>query len=72
MFFDVFGYDFQPDLWSKDILKKVHEALDINGLFVTYACKGVVNRTLKELGFEVTKVEGPPGKRHMTVAVKKM
>jgi len=72
VFFDVFGYDFQPDLWSKDILAKVHEALDIDGLFVTYACKGVVNRTLKELGFEVTKVEGPPGKRHMTVAVKNM
>lgn len=72
VFFDVFGFDYQPELWDLTILEKAHKALNIDGIFVTYACKGVVNRMLKELGFLVTKVEGPPGKRHMTVAVKKM
>ncbi|HUH25859.1 MAG TPA: tRNA (5-methylaminomethyl-2-thiouridine)(34)-methyltransferase MnmD [Flavobacterium sp.] len=70
IYFDVFGYYYQPELWSEEILKKVHHFLNINGLFVTYACKGIVNKTLKSLGFEVRKLAGPPGKREMTLAVK--
>lgn len=71
VYFDVFGYDYQPELWRKEILEKAYMALAKNGIFVTYACKGIVNRTLKEIGFEVHKTLGPPGKREMVVAVKK-
>lgn len=70
VYFDVFGYDYQPELWSKAILEKAYQLLKPKGIFVTYACKGVVNRTLKELGFTVHKVAGPPGKREMIFAVK--
>ena len=69
VYFDAFGYQYQPELWSKEILLKVKKALKPNGILVTYACKGVVNRTLKELGFKIEKLEGPPGKREMTRAV---
>lgn len=72
VYFDVFGYDYQPELWTKEILQKAYNALNNEGIFVTYACKGIVNRILKHLGFKVTKVPGPPGKREMTVAVKIM
>lgn len=72
IYFDVFGYDFQPELWSKDIFQKAYNYLKPNGLLVTYACKGIVNKTLKGLGFEIHKLAGPPGKREMTLAVKKM
>lgn len=70
IYFDVFGYDYQPELWHKEILQKAFDFLAPGGLFVTYACKGVVNRNLKEIGFEVRKLKGPPGKREMTLAVK--
>lgn len=72
VYFDVFGYEYQPELWSEGILRKAYDALNENGVFVTYACKSIVNRTLKEIGFKVFKAAGPPGKREMTVAVKIM
>lgn len=71
IYFDVFGYDYQSELWSKEILTKAYQMLNVNGLFVTYACKGVVNKHLKEIGFTVHKLAGPPGKREMICAVKK-
>ena len=41
------------------------------GLLTTYSSKGSVRRILKELNFEVTKLEGPKGKREMINAVLK-
>ena len=32
------------------------------GFLVTYCAKGVVKRTLKEVGFLVESLDGPPGK----------
>lgn len=70
IYFDVFGYDFQTKLWETPILQKAYDVLLPNGIFVTYACKGIVNKRLKNIGFKVMKVAGPPGKREMTIAVK--
>lgn len=70
IYFDVFGFDFQTELWDTELLKKAYDLLVPNGIFVTYACKGIVNKRLKTLGFKVQKVAGPPGKREMTIAVK--
>jgi len=70
IYFDVFGYDYQSELWSTEILQKAYDLLNDNGIFVTYACKGIVNRRLKDLGFKVYKKPGPPGKREMVHAVK--
>ncbi|MDM1353565.1 tRNA (5-methylaminomethyl-2-thiouridine)(34)-methyltransferase MnmD [Myroides marinus] len=70
VYFDVFGYQFQPDLWSVEIFKKVYDALDTTGVLVTYACRGPIKRAMKEVGFITEKVEGPPGKREMLVAYK--
>lgn len=70
VYFDVFGYNYQPHLWSEEIFQKMYNMLKINGVLVTYACKGVVNRTMKSVGFEVEKLVGPPGKREMTRAEK--
>lgn len=71
IYFDVFGYDYQSELWSAEILQKAYNFLTVDGIFVTYACKGLIKRRLKEIGFEVNKVPGPPGKREMIIAVKK-
>jgi tRNA U34 5-methylaminomethyl-2-thiouridine-forming methyltransferase MnmC len=40
------------------------------GILVTYSAKGNVRRSLKRAGFDVALLPGPPGKRHITRAVK--
>lgn len=69
VYFDAFGFQYQPELWSKEIFENIKKALKPNGVIVTYACKGEVNRILKGLGFKLEKLQGPPGKREMTRAV---
>lgn len=70
IYFDAFGYRVQPELWSTEIFKKMYEALKENGVLVTYAARGVVKRSMIEVGFRVEKLEGPPGKREMFRAFK--
>jgi len=72
IYFDAFGYQYQPELWSTDIFKIMFNALKKEGVLVTYAARGVVKRSMKEVGFTVNKVEGPPGKREMMIACKKL
>ena len=72
IYFDAFGFRVQPELWSTEIFKKMFVALKDNGVLVTYAARGVVRRSMKEVGFTVEKLEGPPGKREMMRAFKKL
>ncbi|MFA9190147.1 tRNA (5-methylaminomethyl-2-thiouridine)(34)-methyltransferase MnmD [Flavobacterium sp. FZUC8N2.13] len=70
IYFDAFGYRVQPELWSTEIFKKMYDALKEDGVLVTYAARGVVKRSMIEVGFRVEKLEGPPGKREMFRAFK--
>lgn len=70
IYFDAFGYRVQPELWSTEIFAKMFAALKVNGVLVTYAARGVVKRSLLEVGFTVEKLAGPPGKREMFRATK--
>ena len=70
IYFDAFGYRVQPELWSTEILQKMHNSLKGNSYLVTYAARGVVKRSMIEVGFKVEKLEGPPGKREMFRAYK--
>lgn len=70
IYFDAFGYRVQPELWSTEIFQKMYNALKPNGVLVTYAARGVVKRSMIEVGFTVEKLEGPPGKREMFRATK--
>ena len=65
IYFDAFGYRVQPELWSTEIFKKMYNSLKSNGVLVTYAARGVVKRSMIEVGFTVEKLAGPPGKREM-------
>ncbi|MFV5697910.1 tRNA (5-methylaminomethyl-2-thiouridine)(34)-methyltransferase MnmD [Flavobacterium sp. ZT3R17] len=71
IYFDAFGYRVQPELWSTAIFKKMYNALKPNSVLVTYAARGVVKRSMIEVGFTVEKLAGPPGKREMFRAKKK-
>lgn len=72
IYFDAFGARVQPELWSVEIFKKMYEALKNNGVLVTYAAKGSVRRAMIEVGFFVERLPGPPGKREMLRATKKL
>ncbi|MBW4362517.1 tRNA (5-methylaminomethyl-2-thiouridine)(34)-methyltransferase MnmD [Flavobacterium taihuense] len=65
IYFDAFGYRVQPELWSTSIFEKMYKALKPNSVLVTYAARGVVKRSMIEVGFTVEKLAGPPGKREM-------
>lgn len=70
VYFDAFGAEHQPDLWSVSIFKKMYKALKLRGVLVTYSAKGSVRRAMQEVGFTVERLEGPPGKREMLRGVK--
>ena len=71
VYFDCFGARVQPDLWEKGLIEIVASKMKTGGLFTTYSSKGSVRRILIELGFEVEKRQGPPGKREMMIAWKR-
>ena len=70
VYFDAFGPDKQPEMWQPEIFEKIYDGLNDNGVLVTYSAKGDVRRGLQNAGFMVTKLQGPPGKKHITRAVK--
>jgi tRNA U34 5-methylaminomethyl-2-thiouridine-forming methyltransferase MnmC len=72
VYFDAFGPDVQPELWTEDIFRKIAKIMKLGGVLVTYSAKGSVRRALKASGFAVEKLPGPPGKREITRAVKKV
>lgn len=70
IYFDAFGPDKQPEMWTPELFSKIAAATARNGILVTYSAKGEVKRNLNTCGFEVTLLPGPPGKRQMIRAVK--
>jgi len=70
IYFDAFAPNAQPELWSEDIMRSMYTALKENGILTTYCAKGVVKRTMKQVGFDIEALPGPPFKREMTRALK--
>lgn len=70
IYFDAFGPRVQPELWTETIFQKMYHALKLNGILVTYSAKGSVRRAMESVGFQIERLEGPPGKREMLRAVK--
>ena len=70
IYFDAFGPDKQPEMWTRKMFSGISDVTNKKGILVTYSAKGEVKRSLKACGFEVTLLPGPPGKRQMIWAVK--
>ncbi|TVZ09260.1 tRNA U34 5-methylaminomethyl-2-thiouridine-forming methyltransferase MnmC [Cellulophaga sp. RHA_52] len=70
IYFDAFGARVQPELWTENIFGIMYNALQTNGVLVTYAAKGSVRRAMLAVGFKVERLPGPPGKREMLRATK--
>lgn len=71
IYFDAFGPDVQPELWTEKVFAQLYKCLKPEGILVTYSCKGTVKRALKAAGFETEKLPGPAGKREVLRATKK-
>ncbi len=70
IYFDAFAPEVQPALWTREIFQNAFNSLLPGGCLVTYCAKGVVRRTMQEVGFVVERLPGPPGKREMLRAWK--
>ncbi len=70
IYFDAFGPDAQPELWTNQIFHNLYIGLSPGGILVTYSVKGTVVRALRLSGFHTEKLPGPPGKRHILRAIK--
>ncbi|MEI7500181.1 MAG: tRNA (5-methylaminomethyl-2-thiouridine)(34)-methyltransferase MnmD [Bacteroidota bacterium] len=70
VYFDAFGPDVQPELWTEEVFIKIYKIMVRDGVFVTYSVKGTVVRALRSAGFTIEKLPGPPGKRHILRAIK--
>ncbi|NQV77576.1 MAG: tRNA (5-methylaminomethyl-2-thiouridine)(34)-methyltransferase MnmD [Lutibacter sp.] len=71
IYFDAFGAQVQPELWTEEIFKLMYSALKKEGVLVTYSAKGSVRRAMQLVGFTVERLAGPPGKREMLRATKR-
>ncbi|MBN1415787.1 MAG: tRNA (5-methylaminomethyl-2-thiouridine)(34)-methyltransferase MnmD [Bacteroidales bacterium] len=70
VFYDAFAPDKQPEMWTVEIFRRLYNRLNPGGILTTYCVKGEVKRNLKEAGFGIKKIPGPPGKREMLKAIK--
>ena len=70
VYFDAFGPDVQPALWTKRVFQNIYNHMLPEGILVTYSAKGIVRRNLISIGYSVERLPGPPGKREMLRAVK--
>ncbi len=70
VFFDAFAFTAQPELWTDEIFRTIFNVMEAKGVLVTYSAKGQVRRNLQAAGFEVQRIQGPPGKREMLRAIK--
>jgi tRNA U34 5-methylaminomethyl-2-thiouridine-forming methyltransferase MnmC len=71
VYFDAFGPDKQPEMWTKEIFSNIASVMIPGGILVTYSSKGEVKRNLRSCGFDVELLPGPPGKRQIIRAIKK-
>lgn len=65
IYYDAFGPETQPELWTLACLDSIIRLLQPEGIFTTYCAKGEVRRSLIALGLQVERLPGPPGKREM-------
>lgn len=70
IYYDAFAPDKQPEMWTLDVLRKICNCLNNNGVLTTYTAKGIVKQRLRELGLTVKRLPGALGKRHMINARK--
>jgi tRNA U34 5-methylaminomethyl-2-thiouridine-forming methyltransferase MnmC len=70
VYFDAFSPEVHPKAWTTDVFQRISSHMSSGGILVTFSAKGMVKRSLKEAGFTINILPGPPGKRHIIQAKK--
>ena len=65
IYFDAFAPEKQPEMWNQEIYNRLYAHTAPGGVIVTYCAKGEVRRGMQAAGFEMSRLPGPPGKRHI-------
>ncbi|MFE3838943.1 tRNA (5-methylaminomethyl-2-thiouridine)(34)-methyltransferase MnmD [Pseudogemmobacter sonorensis] len=65
-FLDGFSPAKNPEMWGEDLMESVARHTAPGGSFATYTAAGHVRRALAAAGFEVARLPGFAGKRHMS------
>ena len=70
IYYDAFAPSRQADIWELENIQKCYDSLRQKGVLISYCASGQFKRNLKEVGFELEALAGPPGKREITRAIK--
>ncbi len=71
VYFDAFAPEKQPEMWTEEIFRKLHDAMKTGAILTTYCAKGAIRRLLQSVGFLTERLPGPPaGKREVLRATK--
>lgn len=69
IYFDPFAPEVSPEFWQSSVYKKMLGMLKPEGSITSYCVKGVVQREMRDVGLNVSKVPGPTGgKREVLLA----
>lgn len=72
IFFDAFAPNKQAGMWTAAVMDKMYGLLSPGGILVTYCAQGQFKRNLREAGFQLETLPGPPGKKEMVRATKSL
>lgn len=65
VYFDAFSPESQPEMWTTQVFQKLYDVMNPCGIIVTYCAKGIVRRTMQDVGFIMERLQGPPPKREI-------
>lgn len=69
-YYHAFAPKAQPELWTEEVVKRMHRALVPGGILTTFSATGRLGRALKAQGFTHEKPAGVGAKREITRAIK--
>jgi len=72
IYYDAFAPEVQPALWTVEMFAMVYKLAEPGAVLTTYSSRGQVRRNMKQAGFKVQKLPGPPGKREIVRATKQV
>lgn len=73
VYLDAFSPDTNAECWTEAMLSRLFGVLRTDGgTLATYCAKGVVRRRLEDVGFTVHRHPGPPGKREVLSATRRV
>ena len=70
IYYDAFGPTYQAEMWELPQIQKIASLMTEGSVLVSYCAQGQFRRNLVNCGLKVERLEGPPGKREMTRAIK--